>query len=104
MVKNLPANAGDTGSIPGPGRSHMPRSNEAHMPQLLSLCSRAYTPQLLKPARLEPMLRNKRSHRTTVKSSPRSPQLEKARTQQQRPNAAKKTKKKLNNKKTYNLI
>ena len=27
MVKNLPANAGDTGLIPGPGRSHMPRSN-----------------------------------------------------------------------------
>ena len=25
MVKNLPANAGDTGSIPGPGRFHMPR-------------------------------------------------------------------------------
>ena len=25
--KNPPANAGDTGSIPGPGRSHMPRSN-----------------------------------------------------------------------------
>ena len=23
VVKNLPANAGDTGSIPGPGRSHM---------------------------------------------------------------------------------
>ena len=47
MVKNLPANAGDTGSIPGPGRSHMPRSNEAHVPQLLSLCSRAHEPQLL---------------------------------------------------------
>ena len=27
VVKNLPANAGDTGSIPGPGRSHMPRCN-----------------------------------------------------------------------------
>ena len=27
VVKNLPANAGDTGSSPGPGRSHMPRSN-----------------------------------------------------------------------------
>ena len=27
VVKNVPANAGDTGSIPGPGRSHMPRSN-----------------------------------------------------------------------------
>ena len=27
MVKSPPANAGDTGSSPGPGRSHMPRSN-----------------------------------------------------------------------------
>ena len=27
VVKNPPANAEDTGSIPGPGRSHMPRSN-----------------------------------------------------------------------------
>ena len=27
MVKNPSANAGDTGSSPGPGRSHMPRSN-----------------------------------------------------------------------------
>ena len=26
-VKNPPANAGDTGSITGPGRSHMLRSN-----------------------------------------------------------------------------
>ena len=26
VVKNLPANAGDTGLIPGMGRSHMPRS------------------------------------------------------------------------------
>ena len=27
VVKNLPANAGDTGLSPGLGRSHMPRSN-----------------------------------------------------------------------------
>ena len=27
VVKNPPANAGHTGSIPGPGRSHMPWSN-----------------------------------------------------------------------------
>ena len=27
VVKNPPANAGDTGSTPGPGRSHMSRSN-----------------------------------------------------------------------------
>ena len=54
VVKNPPANAGDTGSSPGPGRSHMPRSNEARAPQLLSLCSTARA--------LEPVLRNKRSH------------------------------------------
>ena len=27
VVKNSPASAGDTGSSPGPGRSHMPQSN-----------------------------------------------------------------------------
>ena len=27
VVKNPPANAVDTGSSPGPGRSHMPRGN-----------------------------------------------------------------------------
>ena len=27
VVENPPANAGDTGSIPGPGRSHMLLSN-----------------------------------------------------------------------------
>ena len=37
VVENLPANAGDTGSSPGLGRSHMPRSNSAREPQLLSL-------------------------------------------------------------------
>ena len=37
MVENLPANAGDTGSSPDLGRSHMLRSNWAREPQLLSL-------------------------------------------------------------------
>jgi len=27
VVRNLPASAGDTGLIPGPGRLHMPRRN-----------------------------------------------------------------------------
>ena len=27
VVENLPANAGDTGLIPGPGRSHMPQDH-----------------------------------------------------------------------------
>ena len=35
-VKNLPANAEDTGSVPGAGRLHTPRSNQAHEPQWLS--------------------------------------------------------------------
>ena len=44
VVENLPANAGDMGSNPGLGGSHMPRSNWAREPQLLSprvwsLCS-----------------------------------------------------------------
>ena len=47
VVRNLPANAGDTGSSPGPGRSHMLQSNYACAPQLLSLHSRAREPQLL---------------------------------------------------------
>ena len=47
MVKNPLANAGDMGSIPDPGRSHMLWSNSARDPQLLSLCSRAHEPQLL---------------------------------------------------------
>ena len=37
VVENLPAIAGDTGSSPGLGRSHMPRSSWAREPQLLSL-------------------------------------------------------------------
>ena len=49
VVKNPPANTGDMGLIPGPGRSHMLWSNEARVPQLLSLCSRAHEPQLLSP-------------------------------------------------------
>ena len=36
MVKNPPASAGDMGSIPGPGRCHMPQSNYASVPQLLT--------------------------------------------------------------------
>ena len=37
VVGSLPASAGDTGSSPGLGGSHMPRSNKACEPQLLSL-------------------------------------------------------------------
>ena len=36
---NLPASAGDMGTIPCPARSLMLRSVKAHAPQVLSLCS-----------------------------------------------------------------
>ena len=44
------------GSIPGRGRSHILRSNQALVPQLLRLCSEAQEPQLLSPCALEPEL------------------------------------------------
>ena len=34
--KNLPVSAGDTGLIPGTGRSHKPWSSSAHVLQLVS--------------------------------------------------------------------
>ena len=82
VVENLPANAGDTGSSPGLGRSHMPRSNYAREPQLLSLrvwslCSATREAALV------------RGLRTAMKSGPRLPQLEKALAQKRRPNTAK---------------
>ena len=53
MVKNPSSNAGDTGSISGPGRFHMPRSNTYHakVPQLLSL--RAVTEACLRVGALK---------------------------------------------------
>ena len=81
MVGNLPANAGDTGSGPGLGRSHMPQSNWAREPQLLSL--RVWS--LCSAAREAAMVRGPR---TAMKSGPRSPQLEKALAQKRRPNTA----------------
>ena len=82
VVESLPANAGDTGSSPGLGGSHMPRSNWAREPQLLSLrvwslCSAAGEAATV------------RGPRTMMKSGPHLPQLEKAHAQKRRPNTAK---------------
>ena len=49
VVESPPANAGDAGSSPGPGWSHMLRSSWARVPQLLSLHSRACTPRARAP-------------------------------------------------------
>ena len=75
--KNPPANAGDMGSIPGPGRFHMPRSNGAHELQLLCLCA----------AKREAAA--KRGCAPQQKGRPRLPQLEKLWVQQPKPRAAK---------------
>ena len=69
--KNLPASAGDTGLIPGPGESHTPRSNYGHALQLLSLS----TYSLCFTTRETTALR---SLHTTTKGNPCSSQLEKA--------------------------
>ena len=88
--RNLSALARDIGSISGPGRFHMPWSNEACAPQL-----RAHSLQLLEPMSLEPVLCNEREDTAmrspcpATKSSPCSLQLEKAHMQQQRPSATK---------------
>ena len=65
VVKNLPANAGDRDSIPGPGGTHMPQRNEARALQLLNLCSRAQEPKLLKPV-------HPRARALQLEESPRS--------------------------------
>ena len=81
VVENPPANAGDTGSSPGLGRSHMPRSGWAREPQLLSL--RVWS---LCSATREAV--TVRGPRTAMKSGPRLPQLEKPLAQKRRPNTA----------------
>ena len=81
VVENPPANAGDTGSSPGLGRSHMLRSNCARDPQLLSLCIWSLCSATREAVTV-------RGPRTAMKSGPRLPQLEKALTQKQRPNTA----------------
>ena len=82
VVESLPANAGDTGSSPGLGGSHMPQSGWAREPQLLSLriwslCSTTGEAAMV------------RGPRIAMRSGPRLPQLEKALTQKRRPNTAK---------------
>ena len=81
MVESLPAGAGHTGSSPGLGGSHMPRSSWSREPQLLSLrvwslCSAAGEAAIV------------RGPRIAMKSGPHLPQLEKALAQKRRPNTA----------------
>ena len=81
VVESLPASAGDTGSGPGLGRSHMRGANWAREPQLLSL--RVWS--LCSATREAAVVRGPR---TAMKSGPHLPQLEKALARKQRPNTS----------------
>ena len=74
VVKNLPANAGDSGSTPELGRFLMQQGNQSH------------APQLLKPgAPQDSWSATREAHAPRLESRPHPPQLERACTQQQRP-------------------
>ena len=81
VVESLPANAGDTGSGPGLGGSHMPRSGWVRGPQLLSL--RVWS--LRSATRGAAMVRGPR---TVMRSGPHLPRLGRALAQKRRPNIA----------------
>ena len=82
VVESLPAGAGDAGSSPGLGRSHMPRTSWAREPQLLSLCVWSLCSATREAAMMG-------GPRTAMRSGPHLPQLEKALAQKQGPNTAK---------------
>ena len=96
VVKNPPANAGDRvralGQEDPTCRGATKPVHDNYWAWALDTGSHNYwapVPQLLKPAGLEPMLWNKRSHHNekrvpATKSSPHSPQLEKAHVQQRK--------------------
>ena len=74
VVGSLPASAGDAGSSPGLGRSHMPRSGWAREPQLLSLrvwslCPAAGGAAIVKG----PRTAMKSGPRTAMRSGPHLP-------------------------------
>ena len=91
-VKNPPANARDTGSIPDPGRSHRPQSNEACAPHLLSLCSRSREVTILNPHASDTGAHGlqERSPRTTAGEGPRLTAAPRELGQQQRPSTVSK--------------
>ena len=74
VVESLPASAGDAGSSPGLGGSHMPRGGWAREPQLLSLrvwslCPAAGGAAIVKG----PRTAMKSGPRTAMKSGPHLP-------------------------------
>ena len=81
VVGSPPAGAGDTGSSPGLGGSHVPRGGWARGPQLLSLRVWSLCPAAGEAAMV-------RGPHTAMKSGPHLPQLEKALAQKRRPNTA----------------
>ena len=89
VVESLPANAGDTGSSPGLGRSHVLQSSWAREPQLLSLrvwslCSARRGRDSERPAHRAPLATTRESPRTETKTQ----HSHKKKNKKQKPNAA----------------
>ena len=85
MGKNLPANSGDTGSIPGLGRFHMLQSNWAPVSQLLGPRSATAEACAAGACALQEKPPQEKVQALQADGSPHSPQLEKAQAQQWRP-------------------
>ena len=78
VVESLPANARNAGSGPGLGGSHMPRSDSAREPQLLSLRVCSLCSAMRGRDGERPAHRDEEWTPHPMKSGPRLPQLEKA--------------------------
>ena len=90
VVKNLPANAGEHGFEPWPGK--IPHAAEQLTPWATApepACHNYWSARAWSPCSATREATAVRRPRTATKSSPCSPQLERARAQQRRPNAAK---------------
>ena len=90
VVKNLPANAQDSGLTPDLRRSHILQSNKVHAPQLLSPC--AATPEVCMPQSLCSTIREATAMRSLCTIARVYPPLATTREkpeQQQRPSTVK---------------
>ena len=83
MVKNSPVNAGDTGSIPDPGRFLV--AYRATKPECHEYWARAHSAQALQQEKAPQW----EAQALQLEGSPRLPQLEKACVRQWRPSATK---------------
>ena len=97
VVKNLPANARDTGSSPGLGRfPHATEQLSLRATTTEPACHNYWSLRAYSPCSATREATTMRSPRTAMKSSPRSPQLEKSPCAAMKTQSSQKKKKKKN--------